>query len=66
MRLVRLYARVAIAMSVARAEPLLLPTCEMAGCDAVYSEDLNAGEDYDGVALISRFANSALGRSASA
>ena len=34
----------------------IIAAAQMAGCDAVYSEDLNAGQDYDGMTVIDPFA----------
>ena len=34
----------------------IIAAAQMAGCDAVYSEDLNAGQVYDGIAVINPFA----------
>lgn len=34
----------------------IIAAAEMAGCDAVYSEDLNAEQDYDGTTVINPFA----------
>lgn len=34
----------------------IIAAAQMAGCDAVYSEDLNVEQDYDGMAVIDPFA----------
>lgn len=34
----------------------IIAAAQMAGCDAVYSEDLNAEQDYDGMTVINPFA----------
>ena len=34
----------------------IIAAAQRAGCDAVYSEDLNAEQDYDGVTVINPFA----------
>ena len=36
----------------------ILAAAQARGCDAVYSEDLSAGQDYDGVRVINPFARS--------
>ncbi len=36
----------------------ILAAAQARGCDAVYSEDLSAGQDYDGVRVINPFAHS--------
>ena len=36
----------------------ILAAATAAGCDAVYSEDMNAGQDYDGVRVINPFSES--------
>ena len=33
----------------------IIAAAQMAGCDSVYSEDLNAGQDYDGMTVINPF-----------
>ena len=33
----------------------IIAAAQMAGCDAVYSEDLNAEQDYDGMTVIDPF-----------
>ena len=35
----------------------ILAAARAAGCDAVYSEDMNAGQDYDGVRVLNPFAD---------
>ena len=35
----------------------ILAAARAAGCDAVYTEDLNAGQDYGGVRVVNPFAN---------
>lgn len=37
-------------------DALILSSAHLTGCDVVYSEDLNAGQDYDGVRLENPFA----------
>ena len=34
---------------------LLLAAAKLGGCDAVYSEDMNANQDYDGIGVINPF-----------
>jgi predicted nucleic acid-binding protein len=34
----------------------IIAAAKQLGCDAVYSEDLNAGQDYDGVTVVNPFA----------
>jgi predicted nucleic acid-binding protein len=36
----------------------ILAAAKQMGCRAVYSEDLNAGQDYDGVTVVNPFAAS--------
>lgn len=35
----------------------ILAAARAAGCDAVYSEDMNAGQDYDGLRVLNPFAH---------
>ena len=35
---------------------LILAAAKLSGCDAVYSEDMSASQDYDGVRVINPFA----------
>ena len=35
---------------------LILAAAKLSGCDAVYSEDMSAGQDYDGIRVINPFA----------
>lgn len=35
---------------------LILAAARQSGCDAVYSEDMSAGQDYDGIGVINPFA----------
>ena len=35
---------------------LILAAAKQSGCDAVYSEDMSAGQDYDGISVINPFA----------
>ena len=39
-------------------DSVILAAAHTRGCDAVYSEDLSAGQDYDGVRVINPFARS--------
>ena len=34
---------------------LILAAAKQSGCDAVYSEDMSAGQDYDGIRVINPF-----------
>ena len=34
---------------------LILATARQSGCDAVYSEDMSSGQDYDGISVINPF-----------
>lgn len=35
---------------------LILAAAKQSGCDAVYSEDMSASQDYDGIRVINPFA----------